>query len=266
MSTIVPYFREAGAGPSVVCLHANASSSSQWRGLMEMLAADYHVLAPDSYGAGKGPAWPTDKVVRLHDEVSLFEPVFARAGDRFSLLGHSYGAAVALIAALRHRGRVKALAVYEPTLFSLVDAESPAPNGADGIRNAVAHAAAALEAGDTDSAARHFIDFWMGAGAWDRTPEQRKGPIAASVANVRGWGDALFNETTPLEAFSALDVPVLYMVGERSPASSRSVARLLTKVLPRVEVIEFEGLGHMGPVTHPAVVNTAIDRFLAKES
>ena len=65
MSTVVPYFREAGAGPSVVCLHANASSSSQWRGLMEMLAADYHVLAPDSYGAGKGPAWPTDKVVRL---------------------------------------------------------------------------------------------------------------------------------------------------------------------------------------------------------
>ena len=123
---------------------------------------------------------------------------------------------------------------------------------------------AAVEAGDTDSAARHFIDFWMGAGAWDRTPEQRKGPIAASVANVRGWGDALFNETTPLEAFSALDVPVLYMVGERSPASSRSVARLLTRVLPRVEVIEFEGLGHMGPVTHPAVVNAAIDRFLAR--
>ena len=56
----------------------------------------------------------------------------------------------------------------------------------------------------------------------------------------------------------------LYM--ERSLLSSRSVARLLTKVLPRVAVIEFEGLGHMGPVTHPAVVNTAIDRFIAKES
>jgi pimeloyl-ACP methyl ester carboxylesterase len=39
---------------------------------------------------------------------------------------------------------------------------------------------------------------------------------------------------------------------------------LVTQVLPRVEVIEFEGLGHMGPVTHPAVVNAAIGRFLAK--
>ena len=265
MTTNIPYFRETGAGPGVVCLHANASTSSQWRGLMEMLEAGYHVLAPDSYGAGKGPAWPTDKEIRLRDEVSLLEPVFARAGRRFSLLGHSYGGAIALIAALRHRSSVKAVAVYEPTLFSLVDAASPAPNEADGIRVTVAQAAAALEVGDTDSAARHFIDFWMGAGSWDRTPSQRRDPIAASVANVRGWGDALFNETTPLEAFSALDVPVLLMVGERSPASARSVARLLAKVLPRVEVIEFEGLGHMGPVTHPAVVNAAIGRFLAQE-
>jgi pimeloyl-ACP methyl ester carboxylesterase len=39
------------------------------------------------------------------------------------------------------------------------------------------------------------------------------------------------------------------------------VARLLTRTLPRVEVIEFEGLGHLGPVTHPEVVNEAIARF-----
>jgi pimeloyl-ACP methyl ester carboxylesterase len=42
------------------------------------------------------------------------------------------------------------------------------------------------------------------------------------------------------------------------------VARLLTRVLPRVEVVEFAGLGHMGPVTHPEVVNEAIRRFLER--
>jgi pimeloyl-ACP methyl ester carboxylesterase len=262
MDTITPYFREAGYGPGIVCLHANASSSAQWRGLMEILGADYHVFAADSYGAGKGPAWPKDRPVRLEDEARLLEPVFARAGDRFSLIGHSYGAAVALIAALRHPERVNALAIYEPTLFSLVDAQSPAPNEVDGIRNAVAQSVAALEAGDADSAARHFIDFWMAPGTWARTPEQRKGPIAASIANVRAWGDALFLEPTPLAAFAALDIPVLCMVGERSPPSSRSVARLLTRVLPRVEAVEFAGLAHMGPMTHPDVVNAAICGFL----
>lgn len=262
MDTLTPWFREAGYGPGVVCLHANASSSAQWRGLMEILGAVYHVFAADSYGAGKGPAWPTDRPVRLVDEAKLLEPVFARAGDRFSLVGHSYGAAVALIAALRQPERVNALAIYEPTLFSLVEAQSPAPNEVDGIRNAVAQSVAALEAGDADGAARHFIDFWMAPGTWAGTPEQRKGPIIASIANVRGWGEALLLEPTPLAAFAQLDIPVLYMVGDRTPPSARSVARLLTRVLPRVEVVEFAGLGHMGPVTHPDIVNAAICDFL----
>ncbi len=60
-----------------------------------------------------------------------------------------------------------------------------------------------------------------------------------------------------------LEVPVLYMVGSKSPASSRGVARLLTGVLPDVAVVELAGLGHMGPVTHPEVVNDRIADFLA---
>jgi pimeloyl-ACP methyl ester carboxylesterase len=177
--------------------------------------------------------------------------VLAKAGAPLALVGHSYGAAVALIAALANPGRVRALALYEPTLFALIEAEQTAPNDADGIRNAVARSAAALDAGDKDAAAEQFIDYWMGAGAWKQTPEQRKPPIADSVTNVRRWAHALMREPTPLAAFRSLDVPLLYMLGKRSTASAHGVARLLTKALPRVEVVEFELLGHMGPVTHP---------------
>jgi pimeloyl-ACP methyl ester carboxylesterase len=264
MQPASPFFREVGSGPGVVCLHSNASSSSQWRALMETLAPRFHVLAADSYGVGKSPAWPTDRPVWLRDEVALLEPVLARAGDPFAVVAHSYGAAVALIAAVTQPHRVRVLALYEPTLFALLDAESPPPNDADGIRSAVARAAAALDAGDPARAAECFIDFWMGAGAWDHMPEPRKGPITTSVANVRGWAHALFGEPTPLRAFAELNVPVLYMIGKNSPASSRGVARVLTRALPRVEVVEFEGLGHMGPVTHPEVVNEAISNFLKR--
>lgn len=264
MRSHTPYFREVGSGPGVVCLHANASSSSQWRALMEILAPRYHVLAADSFGAGKSPAWPTDGPVLLRDEVALLEPVLARAGEPFSLVAHSYGAAVALIAAMERPERIRALALYEPVLFSLLDAESPPPNDADGIRAAVADAVAALEARDPEGAARCFVDYWMGAGAWERTPQARRAPIVASISSVGGWGEALIAEPTPLKAFSRLDAPVLYMIGKDSPASSRGVARLLTRALPNVEVLEFEGLGHMGPVTHPEVVNEAIADFLER--
>lgn len=263
MSRPEPFFREAGAGPGVVCLHSNASHSGQWRELMDRLAPDFHVLAPDAYDAGKSPAWPADQPMCLDDEVTLLEPVLARAGSPLVLVGHSYGAAVALTAALRHPGRVRALAVYEPTLFSLLEQEAPAPNDADGIRHAVTAAGEALDRDDTDSAARHFIDYWMGPGSWAATPAPRKPAMAESVRQVRRWGDALFNEPTPLAAFRTLDVPVLYMVGERSPTSARGVARLLCATLPQVQPLTFADLGHMGPITHAEPVNAAIARFLA---
>jgi pimeloyl-ACP methyl ester carboxylesterase len=262
--TMEPFFREAGTGPGVVCIHSNASTSAQWRGLMDLLAPRFRVFAPDSYDAGKSPHWPSDRVIHLRDEVELIEPVLTRAGSPLALVGHSYGAAVALIAALADPGRVRAMALYEPTLFALLDAETPAPNEAEGIRNVVAEAGVALDAGNQVAAAERFVDYWTGSGTWIRTPEQRKLPIAASVTNVRRCGHALFTEPTPLKAFRSLDVPVLYMVGKRSTPSAHGVARLLVNALPQVEVIEFENLGHMGPVTHPDIVNAAIGQFLER--
>jgi pimeloyl-ACP methyl ester carboxylesterase len=261
-----PFVREAGVGPDVVCLHANASTSGQWRALMERLAPKFHVLAPDSYDSGKSPGWDSDRVIRLRDEVALIEPVLARAYSPLALVGHSYGAAVALIAALANPSRVSALVLYEPTLFSLIDAHQSAPNDAEGIRDVVAASGRALAAGEPDRAAELFIDYWMGAGAWRQMPEQRKATIGASVTNVRRWGHALFTEPTLLAEFRSLSMPVLYMVGGRSTQSALGVARLLTATLPRVEVVEFDQLGHMGPVTHPEVVNEVIERFLKRQA
>lgn len=257
-----PFFREAGAGPGVVCLHSNASSSAQWRGLMDLLAPKFRVFAVDSYGSGKSPDWHSDRVISLGDEAAFIEPVLAKAGAPLALVGHSYGAAIALIAALANPGRVRALALYEPTLFSLIETERPAPNDADGIRTAVSRTVAALDAGSQDAAAGQFIDYWMGPGAWQQTPESRKPSIAASMANARRWAYALMTEPAPLDAFRSLDIPVLYMTGKRSTASAHGVAKLLTAALPRVEIVEFEKLGHMGPVTHPEPVNKAIEDFL----
>ena len=231
-------------------------------GQVDLLSGSHRVLAPDSYGSGKSPEWPSDREIRLQDEVNFIEPVLADAGASFALVGHSYGAAVALMTALRYPTRVRALALYEPTLFAVVDAHSPPPNGADGIRNTVAAASAELDAGNPEGAAGHFIDFWMGRGSWDAMPTQRKPAIAASVTNVRRWSHALFTEPTSVEAFAALDIPVLYMIGENSPESAHAVSRILLPVLQNVEVVRFPGLGHMAPLTHSEVVNAPLAKFL----
>jgi len=264
VNPLEPFFRDVGAGPGVVCLHSNASTSGQWRGLMELLAPKFHVFALDSYGSGKSPEWPSDRTITLRDEVAFIEPVLAKAGSPVVLVGHSYGGGIALRAAVENPARVRALVLYEPTLFALIEAERPSPNDADGIRETVAAASAALDAGDREAAAEHFIDYWMGAGSWAQTPESRRPAIAASAVNIRRWKHALFTEPTPLSVFRALDVPVLYMVGRRSTQSAHGVTRILAKALPRVELVEFDKLGHMGPITHSEPVNAAIAGFLER--
>lgn len=102
----------------------------------------------------------------------------------------------------------------------------------------------------------------MGDGAWGRMADSRHGPIEASIVHVQGWAKALFDEPTPLATFKVLKMPVLLMVGKNSPPSSRGVARLLAGGLPNLKLIELQDLGHMGPITHREVVNTAIEAFL----
>lgn len=231
---------------------------------MDMLAPTHRVLAPDLYGAGKSPDWHSDRVITLADEAALIEPVLQHAGLPFTLVGHSYGAALALRIALENPGRVRSMVLYEPTLFSLIEAEGPAPNDAVGIRYAVIAAANALDFGDADAAARYFIDYWTGPGSWAATPEPRRSAIASSVRSVRRWAYALTTEPTPLTAFAELRTPVLLMTGERSTAAAHGVARRLATVLPTVKCIEIPGLGHMGPITHAEQVNAEIARFLVE--
>jgi pimeloyl-ACP methyl ester carboxylesterase len=262
MTSTAPYVREAGSGPGVVCLHANASNSAQWRALMDSLAPTNRVLAPDLYGAGKSPDWSSDRIITLADEAALIEPVLQRAGSPFVLVGHSHGAALALRITAQDPARVRALVLYEPTLFSLIEADGPAPNEADGIRNAVAAAARALDAGNADAAAGHFLDYWMGPGTWATTPEARRPAIAASVRAVRRWAHALMTEPTSQAAIGALQLPVMLMTGERSTAAALGVARRLSWVILKLTRIDFPGLGHMGPITNAPLVNAAIAAFL----
>jgi len=260
----VASFREAGAGVGVVCLHASASSSTQWRPLMDRLASRFHVLAVDLYGSGRSPRWPDERPLSLLDETALIEPVLAGAGERFHLVGHSYGGAVALRTALAAPGRVESLVLFEPVLFSILMAADPAQPAAREIVAVRDETVGALERGRPDLAGAEFVDYWMGAGTWASVPEPRRAGIATAMRSVRAQWNAVFTEPAPLSAFATLEVPILYITGSESPASARAVAQLLTKNLPRVTVVELDGVGHMAPVTHPDPVNALIEGHLER--
>jgi pimeloyl-ACP methyl ester carboxylesterase len=253
------YVREAGAGVPLVCIHASASSSGQWRPLMDRLAGRFRSLAVDLYGSGKSPDWPADRPLTLADEVALLEPIFESIGDGFHLLGHSYGGAVALKTALAGPWRLRSLILFEPVLFGLLNADDPAQREITAVRD---DTIAAVDRGDLDTAGARFVDYWSGAGAWAGMRDERRRLVATAMRKVKSEWHAAFEEPAPLAAFGALDVPTLCFVGSDSPASSRAVSRLLAKTLSRATEVEIEGVGHMGPVTHPDRINALIEGHL----
>lgn len=226
---------------------------------MEQLAGRYRVIAPDLYGCGKSPPWPGERPMWIDDQIELLAPVFERAGERFHLIGHSYGGAIALKAALGLRPRLVSLVLYEPVLFAVL--LRAAPQSEPGRE--IAAVRDDVLAGAPSAAAERFIDYWMGKGTWAATPDARRAMLVDAVQAQRPEWHSAFNDPTPLEAFAALDLPVLLMTGAESTAAARAVARLVGGVLPRVQVDEMEGLGHMAPMTQPGEVNARIERFLA---
>src|SRR5688572_18112304 len=104
--------------PAVVCVHCSASSSRQWRPLVERRAARRRVLTVDLYGYGASPPWPVGRGLTLLDEAGLLAPLYEVAGGPVDLVGHSYGGAVALRAALADPSRVRSLVLFEPVLFN----------------------------------------------------------------------------------------------------------------------------------------------------
>lgn len=111
-------YREAGdpAAPTLVVVHGNVSSSVFFEGLMQELASDFHLLAPDFRGYGDSERVPIDAtrgVRDLSDDLAAFLDAVGVEGP-VDLLGWSAGGGVVMQLAMDHRDRVRRLVLEAP--------------------------------------------------------------------------------------------------------------------------------------------------------
>ena len=120
--------------PPVVLLHGFPESHRTWRDIVPDLARDHFVVAPDQRGYARSSkpegveAYAPDRIVG--DLIALAD---ALGIDRFTLVGHDWGGAVAWMAALRHPDRVARLAIVNaphPFVFQRSLFDDPAQRAA----------------------------------------------------------------------------------------------------------------------------------------
>lgn len=101
----------AGEGPPLLLLHGLGGSGRYWAGIAPQLAQRHLLIAPDLPGFGRSDKPAVDYSRDFHVEAvtSLLEAV--GAGDQLDMAGHSMGAILAALFALREPDRVVSLAL-----------------------------------------------------------------------------------------------------------------------------------------------------------
>ena len=246
----------------VICLHSSMSSSRQWDGLAERLGPSCRVEAVDLHGYGRGPQWEYGPV-SLQQEVSpLLKLIDAQQGS-VHLVGHSYGAAVAIKTAQLASQQVSSLTIYEPPVFCALFSNNmvnlPEVRAAGQL---IADMHRSYLCGNADLAASRFVDYWSGAGAWNAIAADKQLELAQQIPTVLANFEALLSETDLFTGLADAQIPTLCLAGEQSPAVVAPMLQALQQQLPHAQTHRFPGLGHLGPITHTDVVNNRIAGFV----
>ena len=178
------------------------------------------------------------------------------------VIGHSFGATVALRIAIEHPSLVRKLIMFEPVYFAPAIADDPA--FAQTYARDTKAFDDALDAGDRMAAARAFNATWGNEASWDDIPLSTRTYMADRIYFVRDSDSFLINDSAGLlsgNRFAAADMPALLMHGADS-LWARPVSDAIAKRLPQAQQITLNGIGHMGPITHPEAVSAEVRRFL----
>src|SRR5262245_51283934 len=108
---------ERGEGRPLALVHGVGTSRDVWRHVIEPLAADARVLAPDLPGFGDSPALgPGFELEAIAD--GLASALRDRVAEPYDLVGHSLGGAISVVLASRNPEDIRRLVLVAPAGFA----------------------------------------------------------------------------------------------------------------------------------------------------
>ncbi len=264
----VLHYIEEGAGEPLIFIHGTIGDYRAWVSRMQPYSEDYRVV---SYS--RRYAWPNeqkfdslaDYSVRIHAD-DLYDLIQKLGFKKVHLVGHSYGAYTALTMALDHPELVRSLVLGEPPAASLIkNSEKGQESLTSFLENNLRPAARAFRADRNEAGLEHFLQGVMGDEfRLAQVPPEEKQAWMDNLLEL--WGSALNERFLPLDplAIQSLGIPVLLLVGDRSPTFFVEISRELHRLLPRSEMVGIENSSHGLYFENPEAVDKAVHDFLEK--
>jgi pimeloyl-ACP methyl ester carboxylesterase len=249
-SGITVSFDRYGSGPPLVLVHGSFTThETNWALVQPMLAEQFTVHAIARRGRGETDATESHGVM---DEAADVGAVLKTLDEPAFLLGHSYGAHVALAAGLEYEEHIAKLILYEPPTASL-----PKPEELKRLKELA-------RAGQWDQFATRFFSDTILVPA-EELEELRYTELwpsivddaPASLGDIQALNAYDFN----IERVGKLKIPVMLQYGSESPPDI-FLTKSLSAVLPHAQVEELTGQAHEGMTTAPEQYAASVSRFL----
>lgn len=272
-------YSQEGSGEPIVFVHGSASDYRTWQQQQIEFAQGYRVIT-----YSRRFHWPNE-AIREGVDYSMSEQVDdLRAVLRTlkatpaHLVGHSYGAFLALLLAIREPDLVNSLVLAEPPVITLFVSSTPKPSellrllatrpriaaaivkfGATGV----APATAAAKRGDMKTAMRSSGKAILGREAFHQLSQSRLEQVDANAIRAEFLGSGFL----PLDAdqIRRVRTPTLLITGQRSPRLFHLLSDALDELLSHVQRINIRGASHIMHEDNPSAYNDAVRSFLKRQ-
>ncbi|MGH2806175.1 MAG: alpha/beta fold hydrolase [Actinomycetota bacterium] len=254
-------YERAGAGPTVVLLHAGVGDLRMWDPQFEEFARFYDVVRFDFSGFGTSPV-PTGPYSFLGDLKTVMDELDV---ERAALVGESMGAHVALEAAVAIPERVAAIVAAAPVL---VPGEPSPERAAFSIAEEEA-----VERNDLEAATNLNLATWVAGptrSLEDFDPDLHAQLFGMQLTAFKNWHAA-----DPDLPYEALDPPVKERVADiAAPVlaiwptldmpDAKASTEWIAATAPGARLAVIEDAAHIVNMEKPAEFNEVVLGFLAE--
>ncbi len=249
------HYEVAGEGAPIIFLHGAYTSRFAFRFQRDALASDFRVVLRDLRGHDGAPSVAPPgfgfDTTEIDDMLAVLQ---AEGLERVNPVGHSTGATITFLFALRHPERVRRVVLIEPTLLSFVPLEFwSTPVWIE-----------ALELGRRDGG-RSLVDGAMAELAgpdWrTRMSPRAVARIEAQAAIALAHQEAWYSLDITDDDLRALRPPALVLYGDNGVPTQPHIRSRMLAVRPDIEWRLVPGAGHNVHLDQQEATSAAIREF-----
>ncbi|NNF66584.1 MAG: alpha/beta hydrolase [Gammaproteobacteria bacterium] len=252
------YMERPADGPTLVLLHGFASEKDSWLRFLRKIPKRYRIIAIDLPGHGASSRDP-DRNYTIDTIVALVEATINELNDDpLHIVGTSLGGMIATLYAARNSSRVSTLSLYAPAGIY-----PPSPSEFqilvdEGNNPLIAHTR------DDFDRLMDFVFYDPPAMPWPIGPAIRKYSLERAPFHQKMWDDFWPQHPTVNDVLPLIKIPVLLVWGQNDRVLDVSSVQVFEQLLPQVETIIVDKLGHATVNEQPAKMAKLQNEFLKR--